>query len=184
MAKSLQEQLLQSGVAKPKQAKKARQDKTRQAQAARRDSKTATEQDHLAREIAAKDAGKRDHDRRLNAQRKAQREAQERQQMATQIIGRNRIPAEGDGENAVAYNYTVKGKIKRLLVSDTQRKSLADGRLAIVRHQGHTALVTADIAERLQPLIPNRIWLAAPADDIPDPDDPYAAYQVPDDLMW
>lgn len=184
MAKSLQEQLLQSGLAKPKQAKKARRDKTRQAQAARRDPKSATEQDAVAREAQAKNAGKRDYDRRLNAQRKAQREAEERQQMAKQIIGQNRIAPEGNGENAVAYNYTVKGKIKRLLVSDTQRKSLADGRLAIIRHQGNVALVTAAVAERLQPLIPNHIWLAAPADDTPDPDDPYAAFPVPDDLMW
>ncbi|MES1933369.1 hypothetical protein T35B1_12207 [Salinisphaera shabanensis T35B1] len=184
MSKSLQEQLLQAGLAKPKQAKKARRDKTREAQAARRDPKKAKEQDQLAREIAAKDAGKRDYDRRLNEQRKAQREAQERQQMAVQIIERNRVAAEGDNDQAVAYNYNANGKIKRLMVSDTQRKALADGRMAIVRYQGKTSLVTAAVAERLQPLIPNRIWLAKPADDTPDPDDPYAAYQVPDDLMW
>ena len=56
MSKSLQEQLLQAGLAKPKQAKKARRDKTREAQAARRDPKKAKEQDQLSREIAAKDA--------------------------------------------------------------------------------------------------------------------------------
>ncbi|MBO9470861.1 DUF2058 domain-containing protein [Endozoicomonas sp. G2_2] len=184
MSKTLQEQLLQSGIAKPKQAKKARREKTRQAQAARRDGKTPDEQAALAREIAAKDAGKRDYDRRLNEQRKAQREAQEKQQMAAQIIDQNRIKAEGDGDNAVAYNYTVKGKIKRIMVSDAQRRSLAAGRMAIVRHRGNAALVTAAIAERLQPLIPERVWLATPEDDTPDPDDPYAAYQVPDDLMW
>ncbi|MES1928042.1 hypothetical protein SADO_02265 [Salinisphaera dokdonensis CL-ES53] len=184
MAKSLQEQLLQSGIAKPKQAKKARREKTRQAQAARRDPKTTGEQDALAREIAAKDAGKRDYDRRLNEQRKAQREAQEKQQKAAQIVEQNQIKPEGDGDNAVAYNYTDKGKIKRLMVSDAQRRNLAAGRMAIVRHRGKAALVTSAIAERLQPLIPNRVWLAAPEDDTPDPDDPYAAFQVPDDLMW
>ena len=184
MSKSLQEQLLQAGLAKPKQAKKARRDKTRQAQAARRDPKKAQEQDQVAREVAAKQAGKRDYDRRLNEQRKAQREAQERQQKAVQIIARNRVAAEGDNEQAVAYNYNVNGKIKRLMVSDSQRKSLAAGRMAIVRYQGKTSLVSAEVAERLEPLIPNRIWMATATDDTPDPDDPYANYQVPDDLMW
>lgn len=184
MSKTLQEQLLQAGVAKPKQAKKARREKTRQAQAARRDSKTPAEQDQLAREVAAKTAGKRDYDRRLNAQRKAQREAQEKQQMAAQIIDQNRIKAEGDGDNAVAYNYTVDGKIKKLMVSDAQRRNLAAGRLAVVRHRGATSLVDAGSAKRLEEIIPKRVWLARPEDDAPDPDDPYAAYQVPDDLMW
>lgn len=184
MAKSLQEQLLESGAARPKQAKKARREKTRQVKAARQDPATRTKQDSLDHDIAARDAAKRAHDRDLNAAREARREASERDAAAAQLIAQHQIAPDVGDAHAVAYNYTVEGRIKRLTVSDAQRRELAAGRLAIARHRGTTTLVNASVAERLAAIIPDAVWRADPADDTPDPDDPYAAFTVPDDLMW
>lgn len=184
MAKSLQEQLLESGAARPKQAKKARREKTRQAKAARENPAVRAEQDRLATDIEASAAAKREQDRRLNAERKARSDASEREAAAAQIIERNHIAPKADDADAVAYNYTADGRIKRLTVSDAQRRELAAGRLAITRHRRTTTLVSASVAERLIEIIPDAVWLARPQDDTPDPDDPYAAFQVPDDLMW
>ncbi|GAB3676088.1 DUF2058 domain-containing protein [Salinisphaera aquimarina] len=185
MSKSLQEQLLASGVAKPKQAKKAKREKVKRDQAARREGKTPAEKQALADEVARAEAAKRERDRQLNASQKARREAHERDQSVGQIIERNRVKAGAKGEDGVAYSYTIGAKIRRIEVSDAQRRDLADGRLAVVRHREVASLVPRAVAERLQTMIPDQIWLMSKAtDEAVDPDDPYAAYQVPDDLMW
>lgn len=183
MGKSLQEQLLQSGLAKPKQAKKARREKTRQDQQARREAKPAAETDALAREIEAREADKRARDRELNARRRSEREARERDAAAAQLIETHRIAPVND-DHSVPYNYRLGRKIKRLRVSEDQRRQLAAGRLAIVHHRERASLVDIATAERLAALIPTRLWRAEPAEERPDPDDPYADYVVPDDLMW
>ncbi|MES1924934.1 DUF2058 family protein [Salinisphaera sp. T31B1] len=185
MAKSLQEQLLASGLAKPKQAKKARREKVRHDQAARRQGKTPAEKQALADEVGRAEAAKRERDRQLNAKRKAEREAQERDQSVAQIIERNRVKPAGKPDERVAYSYTVDRKIRRIEVSDAQRRELAAGRLGIVRHRGRADLVPRATAERLMETLGEQIWLLSRPDDTPaDPDDPYAAYTVPDDLMW
>ncbi len=184
MAKSLQEQLLASGVAKPKQAKKARREKVKRDQAARREGKTPEQEAALAAEIARADAAKRERDRQLNASQKAERLAREQAQSATQIIDQHRIKAGGKGEN-IPYNYTVAGKVRRIEVSAGQQRDLAAGLLAIVRHRETTSLLPRSAAERLPHAMADSIWLLNREDeDRIDPDDPYAAYQVPDDLMW
>ena len=58
-----------------------------------------------------------------------------------------------------------------------------DGALAIVRHEDFYELVPAVIAERVQQVDPATlvVWNRP---EPKDPDDPYAEFEVPDDLMW
>lgn len=183
MAKSLQEQLLESGVAKPKQAKKARRDKTRRDQEARRQGKQSEEAQRLARDVAAAEKAKRERDHQIAEQQKAERAKRENQGAAAQLLSQHQIkPA--PAEDVPPYSYSIAGKIRKLAVSAPQRQQLADGKLAIVRHAGAAMLVNREVAQRLQALIPDQVWLVEPRDDTPDPDDPYAGYEVPDDLMW
>jgi len=188
MAKSLQEQLLASGVAKPKQAKKAKREKVRRDQAARRDGKTPDEKKALEAEIVRAEAAKRDRDRQLNASQKIERETREQAQSATQIIDQHRIKAgaqKGDKGENVAYSYTVGGKVRRIEVSAGQQRDLAAGRLAIVRHRDKTSLIPRAAAERLPASLSEAVWLLSrEGKAVVDPDDPYAAFQVPDDMMW
>lgn len=184
MAKSLQEQLLESGLAKPKQAKKARREKAQKGKAARQQGGQPAEDQALGREIAAAQAAKRRRDRELNERQKTQRAAREREAAIVQIIETNRVATGGQASDAVAYNYTVEKRIRRIDVSDAQRRELAAGRLGIVRYRGVSSLVPRATAERLRESIPDRVWLVTPNDEPPDPEDPYADYPVPDDLMW
>lgn len=179
MSQSLQDQLLKAGAVKPKQAKKARREKAQEQAAARKGDPSAGNAS-LQTEIAAAEAAKRERDRQLNAERKARREAQEQDHAIGQIIERNRIEADGD----VAYNYNLGNRIRRLAVSQSQQRDLAAGRLAIVRHRERAAIVPAAVGRRLMEKIPEQVWLVTAADEAPDPDDPYADYPVPDDLMW
>lgn len=186
MSQSLQDQLLKAGIAKPKQAKKARQDKARKSKAARRfGDKKPTEQQNLSAEVDAAEAAKRAADRKRASAANAEREQRERKRQAIQIIKENRIAIEEPEADEPPYSYTVKGKIRRLPVSRDQRRRLASGSLAIVRYDGETSLVDIATAERLETLIPKAVSrITETASDAPDPNDPYAGYEVPDDLMW
>lgn len=184
MGKSLQEQLLAAGAARPKQAKKARREKAAQAKAARRQGKPAAGQSSVAPEIDAAQAAKRERDRELNDAQKRRREARERDAAIAQLVAQHAVPAGGGAAEAVAYNYEMGGRIRRIEVSDRQRRELAAGRLGIVRHRGQAALVPEAAAERIAALVADAVWLVAPHDERPDPNDPYADFPVPDDLMW
>lgn len=186
MGQSLQDQLLQAGIARPKQAKKARKDKTRQRKAARQAGHTETpEERQRKQDAAAAEAGKRAADRRRAEAENAERARRERKAQAIQIIRQRRIAIEPPAdEDEPPYSYTIKGRIRGLPVSRAQRALLASGQLGIVRYDGETSLVDRATAERLEGLIPKAVWRICERDDTPDPDDPYAAYTVPDDLMW
>lgn len=186
MGQSLQDQLLKAGIAKPKQAKKARQDKTRRNKAARKSGQPqATAEQKLAKEVDAAHAAKRAADRKRASKANAEREQREKKRQVIQIIDENRIEIETPSADEPPYSYTMKGRIRRLPVSRDQRQRLANGRLAIVRYDGNTSLVDIATAERLEALVPKAISRNnAPEDDASDPDDPYAGYEVPDDLMW
>ena len=58
--------------------------------------------------------------------------------------------------------------------------------LAIVQHQGGYEVIPREAALKIQERDPRRIVqlniLVEPK--TPEEDDPYAAYQIPDDLMW
>jgi len=66
---------------------------------------------------------------------------------------------------------------------------LSQGRLAIIRDKGSYGVVPAAIADKIREYQPDLVVVcnAAPPKsqaDADDPDDPYAAYTVPDDLIW
>lgn len=186
MAQSLQEQLLKAGIAKPKQAKKARQDKARRSKTARKQGNSqTTEEQQLARQVDAAEAAKRAADRKRAQAANAERKQRENKRQAIQIIKDNRLEIETPPQDEPPYSYKIKGRIRRLPVSRKQRQRLADGKLAIVRYDGETSLVNIATAERLEQLIPKSMFRNDPApQDTPDPDDPYAGFEVPDDLMW
>ncbi|WP_423821206.1 DUF2058 family protein [Salinisphaera sp. SPP-AMP-43] len=185
MGQSLQDQLLQAGIAKPKQAKKARQDKTKRKKAARKSGQNATaEEQALSKKVAADDAARREADRRRAQAANAERAQRERAAQAKQIVEDHRVAIDKPAEDDPPYSYNMNGRIRRLPVSRAQRQQLANGQLAIVRHFGDTSLVDRETAERLETLIPKKVWRIVAQPSEPDPDDPYAGYEVPDDLMW
>jgi uncharacterized protein len=98
-----------------------------------------------------------------------------------QMVEKNR-QSKGGGD--IAYNFTHGTRIERIYVSAAVQAHLVAGRLAIVCQGGVTELVPrviADkIAERDASLV---VRVNKPTTEI-DADDPYAAYQIPDDLTW
>ena len=96
-----------------------------------------------------------------------------------------------DRKAELAFNFTRENTVRRVYVTDEQRRRLAGGVLAIVGFRRRHHIVPADVADEIQALRPIVfVHRPAPADaDAPAPDaaaedDPYRDFPVPDDLHW
>jgi uncharacterized protein YaiL (DUF2058 family) len=176
---SLQEQLLKAGLVDKNKVKQANQDKSKQKKAERR---TGTQSVDEAR-LAALDTQRRNADRarELNAQRDAAAHQKAIVAQITQMVQKNR-QAKGAGD--IAYNFTHDNKIERLYVSAEVQAHLMAGRLVIVCQGGKAELVPRVIADKIAERDPALVVRVNKASAAIDEDDPYAAFQIPDDLMW
>jgi len=179
MGNSLQDQLLKAGLIDQKKIDQARQDKkkarppkpTKKARAAAPKPQPTPEQlEKIAR------------DRELNEQRK---EVQRQRAVAAevrQLVRNNRHPR-SESEDDKPFHFENKGKVKRIYVSAQTHKLITDGKLMIVNDNGVFELVPPAVAEKIRQRNPSLV-IDLPEDKDPDADDPYAQFQVPDDLMW
>ncbi|MEH6576142.1 MAG: DUF2058 domain-containing protein [Amphritea sp.] len=185
MAGSLQDQLLKSGLANKQQANKAKADKRKKAKKAKavKKGEVYKEQEQIDREqaiIEAK-AQKLEKDQALNREREDELTRRSIDASAQQMISQNLIDIPRDGE--VEYNFVDDTKIKKLYVNTELQEQLAKGNLAIVAQNGSYKIIPATIAAKIEERRPELIISLQQKEEI-DPDDPYADYQIPDDLMW
>jgi uncharacterized protein YaiL (DUF2058 family) len=178
---SLQDQLLKSGLVSSAQAKSAKSDKRKQAQQQRQNNVVAVDE---AKELAQKaQAEKIERDRELNQQKNRQDEQKHLLAQIRQLIELNKQPRDADG---VAYHFNDHNKVKTLYVSEAMREQLIRGRLAIVGWESRYEVVASDVAEKicLRDAAYVIVHNEPVADAADNKDDPYAGYQIPDDLMW
>jgi hypothetical protein len=67
-----------------------------------------------------------------------------------------------------------------------KHKALVNGRLALCGLEETTYIVTSETAAKLAELEPSVILVQNEKveSESPDEDDPYAEFQIPDDMMW
>ena len=175
---SLQEQFLKAGLVNKGKAKQVQQDKSKQQKIDRRHGTQSVDEAKLAAaELQRKNAERA---RELNDQRD---EAAQQKAIMAQILDlvqKNRQP-KGNGD--IAYHFTHNSKIERIHVSSKVQEHLMAGRLVIVRIGDATELVPRVIGEKIAQRDAALVVQVKRAAEV-DPDDPYAAYQIPDDLMW
>ncbi len=178
---SLQEQLLKSGLVSSAHAKSAKSDKHKQVQQQRNNNVKVVDE---AKELVKKaQAEKIERDRELNQLRVQYEEQKHLLAQVKQIIELNKLPKDPDG---LAYHFADNNKIKTLYVSETMREQIIRGKLAIVRLGEVYEVVSSDVAEKIivrhiASVIVDNEHLAI---DVKKEDDPYANYQIPDDLIW
>ena len=102
-----------------------------------------------------------------------------------QLIETNKIDRTG-GE--VAYQFTDDKKNKKLYVTDVQFNQVTKGIIAIVRFAEGYELVPAAVAAKIASrdaslVLVLNVKSETTATETAE-DDPYADYQIPDDLMW
>ncbi|ARU58914.1 hypothetical protein OLMES_4926 [Oleiphilus messinensis] len=180
MAKTLQEQLLQAGLVDQKKAKQIKQQKRKQKKQTPRGHEGVDEV-KLATQKAREE--KAEKDREKNRQLQVEAELRSLQAQVKQIIEMNRI-ARNDGE--VGYQFTDGTKIKKIYVTEAQQNALAKGQIAIARLEELYELIPKGAAEKILQRNADAIVLLNQQDsqEEVDEDDPYADYQIPDDLMW
>jgi uncharacterized protein YaiL (DUF2058 family) len=103
------------------------------------------------------------------------------QAQITQMVQMNR---QSKGTGDIAYNFTHGNKIDRLYVSATVKAQLTAGHLVIVCLGGTTELVPRIIADKIAERDASIVVRVNKSSDETDADDAYAAFQIPDDLMW
>lgn len=172
---SLKDQLLKAGLADAKKARRAEHEKRQMA----RDPNAETA-DKLAAKAMAEKAGR---DRELNRQQQVEKEKRAVAAQIRQLIERHRIARAGGD---VSYQFTDEKKIKKLYVTVAQQSQLANGQIAIVRLGEGYEIVPTVVAEKIRQRDEAVIALLNVRKPVEQgaEDDPYAAYQIPDDLMW
>lgn len=179
MSMSLRDQLLKAGLVNEKQAKQAGKQKQKQERLER---KGQVEKDDSQRQAALQaHAEKLARDQELNRQQQEKAEQKARAAQIKQLIEVARLPKLTTDDY---YNFVDDKKVKRLSVNALMRDKLSRGSLAIVRHGGGYEVIPREAALKIQERDPRRVVLLNTTTEAPDADDPYAAYQIPDDLMW
>ena len=143
--------------------------------------------DEAAKQAVAAQRASQERDRKLNLEREQVRQRKALRVQMRQLLRTHRV---NDKKAEDRYNFTIGDKLKSLYVTPKQRTQLMSAQLAIVLFGESQYLVPVDVVDKARTLDADvRAYLAsadAPTDNgsEPDKDDPYAQYQVPDDLMW
>ncbi len=181
MSNALRDQLLKAGLVNEKQVKKAQQEKRKENRQAQ--NKPAT-LDARTTEREAATLAKAERDRELNRERHEEQERKARLAQIRQLVEAHRLTPE-DGE--IRFNFVDQGKVKSMHVSEATRSRLTRGRWGIIRLEGRYEMVEAEIAGKIAERDPAVVILLnrnAENEATNNPDDPYAAYVIPDDLTW
>ena len=182
---SLQEQLLKAGLTTKQKARQANTDKRRKQKQKKSGAKVeASLQEQVQQDLAKAQAEKQAKDAALNAEKKAALAEKEQHQRILQILQHHQIVVE-NGE--LAYNYDFAGKVKKIFLDDQAQQALVNGRLALCGLDDATYIVTSETAAKLAELAPEVVLVKhekQAQQEAVEEDDPYADYQIPDDLMW
>ena len=180
---SLQDQLLKAGLVDGKKAKQISKEKRKQTKVAKKTGEAQVDEAKLAAEQAR--AAKVAKDRELNAQREAAAQEKAIQAQVRQLIERNKQPKGANGKDDIAYHFTFDKKVKKIYVSAAVQDHLTAGRLLIVGEGEQFELVPKIVADKIAER--NPAMVVQPPENSSaavDEDDPYAGYEIPDDLMW
>ena len=176
---SLQDQFLKAGLIDKNKAKQAHQDKTKQKKVERRTGTESVDESRLAAlEVQRKNAERA---RELNAQRDAAASQKAVFAQIVQLVQKNR---QSKGAGDIAYYYTHGSKIDKIYVSAAVQTHLIAGRLVIVCLEGKTELLPRIIADKIAERDASLVVRVKKTTTEIDADDPYAAFQIPDDFTW
>lgn len=176
----LQAQLLKSGLTNETKVKQVKAEKRKQDKLQRNNGVEIVDEVKLSAEQARQQQIERD--RELNRQRKLAEEQKALVAQIKQITLLNRIAQEADG---LVYQFNHQNKVKTIYVGDKVREALINGRAGIIGLESGYEIVPAEVARKIQDRDPHAvIVLNQVTQDVAVEDDPYADFQIPDDLMW
>ena len=177
MAKNaLQAQLLKAGLVDSKKAKKISK---QSAHAKRTGNSTDAEVKKALAEAQAQKVAK---DQKLNQEKQQILEEKTLKANVIQMIKQHQIT---DTQGEVTYQFVDEAKVKKINVTQKLYDQIVAGHVVIARLEDGYALLPRPLADRINAKLEGFIVVSNDkAEDEPAEDDPYAAYVIPDDLMW
>ena len=174
---ALQAQLLKAGLVDNKKAKKL----SKQAVHEKRTGDSSEAE--IKAKIAQDQQEKLAKDQAIERAKKAQLQEKELQAAIIQMINQHKI-RDTDGE--ISYQFIDNDKIKKVYINQPIYNALVAGSLVIARDNTQYAFLPKALAERINAKMEGFILVnnSEKNEKITDEEDPYAAYVIPDDLMW
>jgi len=177
---SLQEQLLKTGLASDTKAKQIKADKRKQSKLQRNNG--SENPDKLKIELEKTRLQQAERDRELNQLHKEAEEKKALLAQVRQLVEQNRIQQD---ENGISYQFIDDKKVKTVYVSNPIREAIIAGKAGIVRLDNNYEIVPAEIVQKIQLRHADSVVVQNQnIQETPATDDPYAAFQVPDDIIW
>jgi uncharacterized protein YaiL (DUF2058 family) len=178
MAKNaLQAQLLKAGLVDAKKAKKINQQQQHAVKMGQND-------DEVKNSLAQAQIEKLARDQALNRERQQALEAKTSAANIRQMLSQHQIQGTaGD----VLYQFVDTGKIKKIYVTQDIYNQIVLGRIAIARLDEQYPLLPRILADKIAERAADAIIVRnekTTSTQATDEEDPYAAYVIPDDLMW
>lgn len=174
---ALQAQLLKAGLVDNKKAKKLSK------QAVHEQRTGQSEEAELKAKIAQDKQEKLAKDQALDLEKKRLLQGKELKAAIIQMIHQHKI-MQTDGD--VSYQFIDESKIKKIYLNQQIYNALVSGSLVIAKDGESYAILPKALAERINDKMTGFIIVnnSEKNEQITDEEDPYAAYVIPDDLMW
>lgn len=173
---ALQAQLLKAGLVDAKKAKQL----NKQTQHAK---KTGDQSDQdIKQALAAAQAEKLQKDQELNQEKQKQLAEKALKANIQEMLTQHQLK---DINGDVAYQFIDQGKVKKVYLNQKIYDQVVAGHVAIARNSQQYPLIPKPLAEKINQRCEGFIVVLneKQANQV-DEDDPYAAYVIPDDLMW
>ena len=177
MAKNaLQAQLLKAGLVDSKKAKQL----GKQSQHAKRIGDPSDNE--VKKALADAQAKKLEKDQKLNQEKQRILEEKTLKANIIQMIKQHQISAT-DGD--ITYQFIDQSKVKKIYISQVIYDQIVAGHVVIARLEETYALLPRPLADRIDAKMTGFMVVSnTKSQDEVAEDDPYAAYIIPDDLMW
>ena len=174
---ALQAQLLKAGLVDNKKAKKLSK------QAVHEQRTGQSNEAELKAKIAQDQQEKLIKDQALDLEKKRLLQGKELKAAIVQMIHQHKIHhLDGD----VAYQFIDDSKVKKIYLNQQIYNALVSGSLVIAKEGDGYAVLPKALADRINDKMQGFIIVnnSEKNEQITDEEDPYAAYVIPDDLMW
>ena len=174
---ALQAQLLKAGLVDNKKAKKLSK------QAVHEQRTGQSDEAELKAKIAQDQQVKLEKDQALDLEKKRLLQGKELKAAMVQMINQHKI-RDIDGE--VSYQFIDESKVKKIYLNQQIYNALVSGSLVVAKESDSYAILPKALADRINDKMEGFIIVnnSEKNEQITDEEDPYAAYVIPDDLMW
>ncbi|HEY9200678.1 MAG TPA: DUF2058 domain-containing protein [Gammaproteobacteria bacterium] len=179
MSNPFQEQLLKAGLVSKQQVQQVNKEKQKKKKQ-QKSKKPVLDEAALRAQKAVQEKAQRD--RELNEKKQQQARARAISAEINQMILEHML--QRDDSCDLVYNFEHDRKVKRIYINQQMKQQLIDGTLALARIDGRYELVPLSVAEKIKQRNEKRVIIFEPEDKQLEEDDPYADFQVPDDLIW